>query len=167
VRIARHSISTSRSDPESPEHSGIFSHEIDSLSPNFELFSSSGRTVWTNNIKLSDFSNLFSPLVTLADALLVRAVIQADGNKDFLDWHKLGGHVKFWKSKGNVSFSMLILAHRLESGGRWWWLIGVDRLVVRGFRSWYELSLADSSSDWVEYRYSDGDLRKKMRKICS
>jgi len=134
ARIARRSISTSRSDPESPEHSGIFSHEIDSLSPNFELFSSGGRTVWTNDIKLSDFSDLFSPLVTLADALPVRAVIQADGNKDFLNWHKLRGCVKFQKSKGNISFSTLILAHRLGSGGRWWWLVGVDRLVVWGFQ---------------------------------
>jgi len=134
VRITRCSISTSRSDPESPEHGGVFSHEIDSLLPNFELFSSGGSTVWTNDIKLSDFSNLFSPLVTLAAALPVRAVIQADGDKDFLNWHKLGGCVKFWKSKGNVSFSTLILAHRLRSGGRWWWLVRVDRLVVWGFR---------------------------------
>jgi len=122
-----------RSDPESPEHGGVFSQEIDSLSPNFELFSSGRKTIWTNNIKLSDFSDLFSPLFTLADALPVRAVIQADGNKDFLNWHKLGGHVKFWKSKGNVSFSVLILAHRLGSGGRWWWLVRIDRLVVWGF----------------------------------
>jgi len=123
-----------RSDPESPEHGGVFSQEIDSLSLNFKLFSSGGRTVWTNDIKLSDFSDLFSPLFTLADALPIRAVIQADGNKDFLNWGKLGGHVKFWKSKGNVSFSALILAHRLRSGGRWWWLVGVDQLVVWGFR---------------------------------
>jgi len=73
-------------------------------------------------------------LVTLADALPVRAVIQADGNKDFLNWCKLGGCVKFRKSKGNVSFSVLILAHRLRSGSRWWWLVGVDQLVVWGFR---------------------------------
>jgi len=133
ARITRHSISTLRSDPESPEHGGVFSREIDSLSPNFKLFSSGGRTVWTNDIELSDFSNLFSPLFTLADALLVRAVIQAGGDKDFLNWHKLGGCVKFQKSKGSISFSALILAHRLKSGGRWWWLIGVNRLVVRGF----------------------------------
>jgi len=123
-----------RSDPESPEHGGVFSREIDSLSPNFKLFSSGGRTIWTNDIELSDFSDLFSPLVTLADALLGRAVIQADGNKDFLNWRKLGGCVKFQKSKGNVSFSTLILAHRLGSGGRWWWLVGVNWLVVWGFR---------------------------------
>jgi len=134
ARIARRSISTSRSDPESPEHGGIFSREIDSLSPNFKLFSSGGRTVWTNDIELSDFSDLFSPLVTLAGALLVRAVIQADGNKNFLNWHKLGGRVKFRKSKGNVSFSALILAHRLGSGGRWWWLVRVNWLVVWGFQ---------------------------------
>jgi len=134
ARIARHSIATLRSDPESPEHGGVFSCEIDSLSPNFELFSSGRRTVWTNDIKLSDFSNLFSPLSTLADALPVRAVIQADGNKDFLNWRKLGGSVKFWKSKGNISFSVLILAHRLRSGSRWWWLVGVNWLVVWGFR---------------------------------
>jgi len=133
VRITRRSISTLRSDPESPEHGGIFSCEIGSLSPNFEFFSRGGRTIWTNNIKFSDFSDLFSPLFTLADALLVRGVIQADGNKDFLNWHKLGGCVKFQKSEGNVSFSVLILAHRLGSGSRWWWLVRIDWLVVWGF----------------------------------
>jgi len=134
ARIARRSISSSRSDPQSFVHGGIFSRVIDSLSPNFELFSVNGRTVWTNDIEFSDFSNLFGPLFTLADALPVWAVIQADGNKDFLSWCKLGGRVKFRKSKGKVSFSALIFAHRLRSGGRWWWLVGVNWLVVWGFR---------------------------------
>jgi len=88
ARITRHSISTARSDPQSFEHGGIFSQVIDSLSPNFKLFSINGRTVWTNNIELSDFSNLFSPLVAPADTLPVRAIVQADGNKDFLNQFK-------------------------------------------------------------------------------
>jgi len=133
ARIARRSISSLRSDPQSFVHSGIFSRVIDSLSPNFEFFSVNGRTVWANDIKLSDFSNLFSPLVALADTLPVRAVVQADGNKDFLNQFKFRSHMKVWKSKGSCSPSTLVLAHRLESGSRWWWVIGGDRLVVRGF----------------------------------